>query len=197
MSRYTDLATEIITSKQGRQVYDDIAQVYGESYASLWMMQVIGIMLDEFRTFSKEFILQVTPVTATWTIEFWEKQYGIVPNLTLSLDQRRGQILTKMMRRSAITPYRIEQTVQSLTGIECSVLECSDGKDFDDDAFHLILKGHADDKTITLVKNAINKIKPSHLYFTIKDSELFKTKATRYTATSGSAFTIYKIGVNR
>jgi hypothetical protein len=123
MSRYTELANQILTSEYGRRIYEDVAEIYGESYTSLWMMQVIGLQLDKFRKFTKEFIYQVTPETATWTIDFWEKEYGLTYNPSLTLEQRRSRVMVKMMSRTAITPYRIEQIVKTATGAECKINE--------------------------------------------------------------------------
>lgn len=123
MSRYTELANQILTSEYGRRIYEDVAEIYGESYTSLWMMQVIGLQLDKFRKFTKEFLYQVTPETATWTLDFWEKEYGLAYNPSLTLEQRRSRLMVKMMTRTAITPYRIEQIVKTATGAECKINE--------------------------------------------------------------------------
>lgn len=195
MSKYTELASEILTSEWGKRIYEDVAEVYGESFTSLWMMQVIGIQLDRFGRFSEEFIYQVTPETATWTIEFWEREYGIISNPLLSLEQRRAQVSNKMIKRAAITPYRIEQTVEKIYGVECVVTENFNGVGHSVNAFRVSVKKYIDNETIEGVRSLVTKLKPSHLVFDVTIAQLMEASGNIYAGVGVSSSERYSLRV--
>lgn len=167
MSYRTDMVEQILTSEEGQTILEYLSPIYGQSYAGLWLLQVIGMQLDKANRWSAELALQVTPETATWTIELWEKEYGIVQNPTLTIEQRRAQVMAKIMERLAVTPYRIEQMIQGVYGVPCEVRENTDGVNTSANEFLVVIRKWIDNETVENIRNLVTNIKPAHLIFSI------------------------------
>ena len=177
MSYRTDMVEEILTSEEGQIILEYLSPIYGRSYAGLWLLQAIGMQLDKASRWTAELALQVTPETATWTIEFWEKEYGITPNPALSLEQRRAQVMAKMLERSAVTPYRIEQLVNTAFGVECIVRENTDGVNFSANKFMVVVRKSVSDEIKENIRELVTNVKPAHLIFDITVAQLIEANS--------------------
>ena len=152
----TELMEEILTSPQAQKIIDYVSPIYGESYVFLWLFQAIGMILDEGESFPEEFANQVTPVTATWSLEFWEKEYGITPDPDWTIEQRRIYIIDRITSRKPINPKRIKDLVSEFYGFDSEIIENSAKN-----TFTVLIRGYV--TNIDKIKAAINEIKPAHL----------------------------------
>lgn len=119
----TELMESILTSSEAQKIIDFITPTYGEAYAFLWALQVIGYALDDCVKCTDQYLDQVTPQTATWTLEFWEKEYDINPDPAWDMDQRRQNIMAKMRYKAPITPKKLEDMVSATIGHRVEVFE--------------------------------------------------------------------------
>lgn len=112
--RYTSpLIKEVLKSKAGQKALDRITPIYMDSRIGLCMLESIGIELDELRKLTDDIRTQIVPQTATWTIDYWEQEYGIPVNRELSLEQtRRPRLLAKIRSRAPMNPAKLIKLIK-------------------------------------------------------------------------------------
>ena len=179
MNYRTELMDTILTSPQGQKIINYLSPIYGEAYVCLWIFQAIGLILDEGETFPEEFIDQVTPKTATWSLEFWEKEYDIVPDPGWTIEQRRINLKQKIVSRRPINPRRIEDLVSDFYGFE-TIVEENSAKN----TFTIHIRGQVDD--LEAIRASIDEIKPAHLIYIVRVSEIIESHLEHYETISAS-----------
>ena len=96
MRYQTELMKEILTNEKAQEMIDYVSRIYGESYVGLWMFQAIGTAMGKICDFSEQLRYETSPVTTTKLIEFWEDEYGIPADSSLTMEQRRLRIISKI-----------------------------------------------------------------------------------------------------
>ena len=93
MYNKTELMDKILTSPEAQKIMDFVSPVYGEAYSALHLFNCIGCVLDELDEFPDTFRDQLSVKTADlWSLDYWEKQYGIVPDLDATEEDRRRNL---------------------------------------------------------------------------------------------------------
>lgn len=182
----TELMESILTSPQAQKIIDYLTPMYGESYVGLWLLQSIGVILDECDTFVEEFKEQVTPSTATWTLEFWEKEYGIVPDPDWDIEQRRQNIMSTIRYKAPVNPKKMEDMVASIVGMPVVISENSAKN-----TFTVQIKGYTTEYRKAI--EAIEKMKPAHLIYTIGVAEVSQSKISEYYKIIATEHTEYSV----
>ena len=119
-----DLRNVILINELGNQMLDTVAPIYDLSALTLNVFESFGETLTKETDFvSGDFILQMFPQTVTWGIPLWEKEYGITPDASKNIEQRRQYLMGTMNKHSPITPHRVKDMVFAVTGKECEVEE--------------------------------------------------------------------------
>ena len=119
-----DLRYIILTSELGNQMLDTVAPIYDQSKLTLYTFESFAETLEKETAFIKgDFISQMFPQTVTWGISLWEGEYGITPDVSKTLEQRRQYLMGAMYKHSPITPRRIKDIVYAVTGITSDVEE--------------------------------------------------------------------------
>lgn len=119
----TELMRKILKSSEAKKMIQQIAPRYGNAYTFLWLMQATGAEWDEMLKWCEEYQLQVVPQTATWALEYWEKEYGITPNPEWSYDRRRKNIIAKRHSKGAMNPYKMERIISAAAGYNARIKE--------------------------------------------------------------------------
>lgn len=173
MSYNTEMVEKIVTSEEGRRILEYLTPIYGNSYTALWLLQVIGAQLDKAKRWTAELALQVTPQTATWTIEFWEKEYGIVPEDNWTLEQRQKNVEQKMGFFAPVTPRKLEEVASAAAGVPVEIIE-NTGKN----TFHVLVRRYVEnfDRAIEIIEEA----KPAHLIYTVQIAAVAMSQAKIY-----------------
>lgn len=178
MAYRTELMEQILTSKQAQLFIDKMAPIYGNAYTFLWILQSVCVVLDDLMTYPEEIKKQVTPQTATWTLDFWEKEYGIATDPSKTIEQRQ-QSLTRIIRANARNnPKTLEDLIQAITGYTTKIVE-----NVAKNTFRVEVYGYVDD-TSGIVK-VIEKRKPAHLIYELVVGELLDTETTTYSGVVG------------
>lgn len=159
---FTDLMRKILTSPMAQKMIQEISPRYGEAYVFLWLMQVIGIEMDEVSKYFEEYKDQVVPQTATWALEYWEKTYNIVPDPSWTIERRRANVLNKMQSKGPMNPARLSSIASVAAGYEARVQE-NTGKN----RFTLYLSGMPHQIDEDAVRAAIDPVKPTRLIYDI------------------------------
>ena len=164
----TELREKILTNELGNHMLNSVVQQYDNSAFTLHLFQAFGTVLSKEVDFIEDdFIKQIFPQTATWGLKYWEEVYGIIPDASKSIEQRRTYLIGLKYKLPPTTPKRIADMVAKLTGFECEVKELGGNK------FKLIMYGYP--KNINSVKNLLNEKTAAHLIYEIKGIERIET----------------------
>ena len=101
----------ILTSKTAIDGLDYITPIYHEAETALWIMEAMGLQADLFVKWVYEIAEQILPQTATWSLDYWEEEYGLPVHPNISMEQRRAKILNAVREKGQVTykgrPIRI------------------------------------------------------------------------------------------
>lgn len=121
-------------------------------------------VLEDDEKYMDNFISQIFIQTATWGIPAWEKEYGITPDPSWSLEQRRQNIITALQYRAPITPKKLADRIAAILDIPVKVVDNVGPNTFEVILGKLILDYS---KAIEL----IDRIAPAHLFYGIHVEE--------------------------
>lgn len=183
-----DLRNLILTNELGNQMLNMVAPIYDRSAIALYLFQAIGIVLEKETDFVYDFINQMFPQTTTWGISEWEKEYGIIPDNSKTIEQRRKSLLNVVFRNYSMTPKRIEQIVEILTGYECRVTE-----NIAPNTILVHILGYVEN--LEPVKDELNRKVPAHLIYEIKCADLIEISTTDYSGFATTEFEHYELEV--
>lgn len=159
MKYQTDLMRRILTNETAQKIIDYVSPIYGNSYVALWIYQAVGTALGEVCTIAEQLRYETTPATADLLLGYWEKQYKIPADETLTKEQRRNRIISKIQSRGACTPARIRDAVSSaLGGVEVEIVE-----NVAQNTFLVNIREHVED--ITPAVAVLERMKPAHLVY--------------------------------
>lgn len=109
--------------KASQRMLSRISPIYGESYVVKWLMEAMGIEIQEARDLYEELRLQIVPQTATWGLDYWEQRYYIPIDHSMSLEERRKRIFLRQAMRAPMNPERIKQLAETIVDIPVDVQE--------------------------------------------------------------------------
>lgn len=158
----TELTEEILKSPMAQKIIREISPLYGEAYTVLWLIQVIGTVLDSIVEWSEDLEKQVRPQTATWSIPLWEEQYRISAEPGWTKERRRQNIVNKCATRGAMNPNKMEKIVSTAAGAAARIEELT-GKNH----FTVYISAKQDLVDEELVLKEINKAKPAYLIYSV------------------------------
>lgn len=163
MYNRTELTDAILKSKKAREILGWMPQVYGDAYAFLWLLEVIGAELEEMEGWSQDLKNQVVPQTATWSLPYWEERYGIPVNPEAPLKKRRAEVILRMWQRAPMNPAKLENMLSGVTGLPAAVLE-NTGKNH----FTIEFDGYNGLEDFRRAVDIIERVKPAHLIYTLR-----------------------------
>lgn len=169
----TDERIEILTNPLGSLMLDMVAPIYDKSIITLWIFQAFGLFMsqetefvnDDSEQYADSFISQMFPQTVTWGISLWEEEYGITPDSSKSLQQRREYLMGVMYSANRMTPYTIKQLIYGITGLECNVIE-----DIAPFTIKIVIYGYY--SNYAEITNELNKRLPAHINYDVQMSEV-------------------------
>lgn len=89
--------TTIQTSLRTEGMVDASASYYQESKIFHAIQNTQALEYDRVYSADEDLDLQLSPVTATWGLTFWETAVGLPPNTTGSYADRRALVLSRML----------------------------------------------------------------------------------------------------
>lgn len=160
----TELSQRILTSETGRDFAGQVAPIYGDSFIGLWLFQVMGAEWDAVRKWCREIGPQTVPHTATWSLDFWEQEYGIPKDPAMGTAQRRKRILSYMRDRAPMNPVTLGRIASvAAANAEAEIEELTGPNHFT--VWISALPNAADVEKITA---AVKRAKPAWLDFDVK-----------------------------
>lgn len=158
MSYKTRMMEQILQSPEAMRISRMISPVYGEAYTFLWLIQIIGMALDDAQEWTASIAVQVTPMTATWSIGYWEQEYGTKPEPWWTLEQRRQNVMNFMHYVQPMPPQRLSEITSNDAGVPVDVIERT-GKN----KFAVVSRFNTNG--FERVRSVVDKYKPAHLIF--------------------------------
>lgn len=178
----------ILTNELGNRMLNMVSPIYDRSALTLYVFQAFGIVLSKETDFiENEFIAQIFPQTATWGLKYWEEEYGIKPDESKSIEERREILIISMYRKRPVTPYRIKQLVKSITGCE-SVVE----ENIQPNTMKIIVVGYVPG-TLTALRNELDRTLPAHISYVLQMSEIYDMETSTYTGGGVSLLETYNM----
>ena len=110
--------------------------------------------------------------TATWGISRWEKRYSIKPDATWSLEQRRQNILSALKYKAPITPKKIKDRLEALTGLKVDVKETG--------ANTIKVSIETYTPNFAAVNEILDRILPAHLYYETNVEDVVNSQVDEY-----------------
>lgn len=157
----TELMEAVLTSPEAQKIVNYLSPIYGESYVGLWLLQIIGMQLDKMHDWTADMALQVTPKTATWTIEYWEQEYNLLPQDDWDLERRRKNIIGHMQSNAPINKIKLERIATNVAGVRVDIIE-----NVAKNTFRVAVREYTEKFEQT--RQLIEEIKPAHLIYTIQ-----------------------------
>lgn len=173
-----ELQESILTSEVAKRMVERVTPIYANSYVGLWMFETIGEEYDRLWEIINSISAQILPSTATWSLELWERRYGIIPPAGSSIELRRAAIEQKRHVRPPLSPFRLEQLCEMLTGNPAHVEDHIGPYTFGVQVTASSLK------VLKEVNSLIRKIKPSHLSYELENNAPADTPSNIYAATA-------------
>lgn len=84
---------------------------------------IIWVLGEVFRARALDWLTQLTIDTATWGIVYWEREYGVTPQATDTLDDRRSRVKTKLRAPQTVTAAMLENLTDSYINGQSEVTE--------------------------------------------------------------------------
>ena len=124
MRNPTELMKSILTNETAQKMIDYVSPIYGNSYVGLWIYQAIGYVLSEVCKIAYQLRYETNACTADLLLDYWERQYGLPADSSLTKEQRRTRLLNKKQSRGPCTPARLAAAVSvALGGVEVDITE--------------------------------------------------------------------------
>ena len=160
-----DLRELILTNELGNRMLDMVAPIYDRSKVALYLFQAIGIALQKGTDFvANDFINQIFFQTATWGIPLWEKEFGITPDPSWSLEQRRQNLIATLQYKAPITPKKLADRIAAVLDVPVKVDDTVEPNTFEVILGKLVLD-------YTKATDLIDRIAPAHLSYGIHVEE--------------------------
>lgn len=157
-----DLRKLILKNSLGNRMLDMVAPIYDKSRVALHLFQVLGTILQPELDFVwGDFISQIFPQTATWSLRYWEDEYGILTDESKTIEQRRAYLMSVMYKKYPMTPKRLEQLVKGVTGFNCSIKE-----NIEPNTFLVVINGYLEN--LSNVREELDRKSPAHLNYKIE-----------------------------
>lgn len=115
-----DLKESILTNTTARRMVNHVSPIYANSYVGLWIFEAISREYEDAWQLINTLPDQLFPETATWAIGLWEQRYGIEPDESLLIEERRRRVILK---RSVPRPMNPQTLIAMLFNITNRITE--------------------------------------------------------------------------
>lgn len=162
MRNPTEMMAAILTNDMAQKIIDYVSPIYGNSYIALWIYQAIGVSIDRLYNISVALRDEVSPATTDLLLGYWESQYGIPYDSSLTNDQRRYNLLTKIRFRAPYNPSIIANAISAaFGGIPVEIKENVERNTF-------LVNIREPVESINPAVAILERMKPAHLIYKIR-----------------------------
>lgn len=161
---WTETMEEILTSPEAKKIISFLSPLYGEARTALWLFQSIGVQLDDIRKWGDEYKLQTSPLSATWSLDYWEQEYNIPFDPLMSMQQRRDRITSRIRDRAPMNPTVLAQIASSAAANSTVEIEELISKN----KFRVWITTMPGRNDEAKIRAEIDRAKPAHLIYDIQ-----------------------------
>lgn len=162
MRNPTELMKSILTNETAQKMIDYVSPIYGNSYVGLWIFQSIGVALSEVCTIADQLRYETNACTADLLLDYWERQYGIPKDSSLTKEQRRARIVSKKQNHGPCNPARLSASVSdALGGAKVDITENTDRNTFRVNIYDVV-------PSYAPAVSVVDRRKPAHLIYRIR-----------------------------
>ena len=166
VSSYLDIPSkheedDIVEIKRETDLLEYLPSFYHNSDIIKSFMESNSIEVDILKAYMNDLIKNLYVKTATWGLDLFEEELGLVTDKSISYEERRERILAKKRGNGTTTKAMIKNTAEAFSGGEVEVIE-----NFNDYSFIVKFVGvKGIPKNLALFKKMIEEIKPAHLNY--------------------------------
>ena len=162
MRNQTELMRSILTNDTAQKIIDYVSPIYNNSYVGLWLFQAIGTVLGEVCAIAEQLRYETNPASADLLLDYWEREYGIAQDSSLTKEQRRANIIAKIQSHGPVSPAAMSNAVSAaLGGVEVDITE-----NVKKNTFLVNIRENVD--TIVPAVAVIERMKPAHLVYQVR-----------------------------
>ena len=152
---------EEIEIKRETDLLKYLPSFYHNSDVIKSFMESNSIEVDTLKAYIEDLSKNLYVKTATWGLDLFEEELGLVTDKSVSYEERRERILAKKRGNGTTTKKMIKNTAEAFSGGEVDVIE-----NFSDYSFIVKFVGvKGIPKNLALFKQMIEEIKPAHLNY--------------------------------
>ena len=152
---------EEIEIKRETNLLEYLPSFYHNSDVIKSFMESNSIEVDTLKAYIEDLSKNLYIKTATWGLDLFEEELGLVTDKSISYEERRERILAKKRGNGTTTKAMIKNTAEAFSGGEVDIIE-----NFEEYSFIVKFVGvKGIPKNITLFKQMIEEIKPAHLSY--------------------------------
>lgn len=150
-----------IEIKRETDLLEYLPSFYHNSDVIKSFMESNSIEVDTLKAYIEDLSKNLYVKTATWGLDLFEEELGLVTDKSISYEERRERILAKKRGNGTTTKAMIKNTAEAFSGGEVEVIE-----NFNDYSFMVKFVGvKGIPKNLALFKNMLEEIKPAHLNY--------------------------------
>ena len=152
---------EEIEIKRETDLLEYLPSFYHNSDVIKSFMESNSIEVDTLKAYIEDLSKNLYVKTATWGLDLFEEELGLVTDKSISYEERRERILAKKRGSGTTTKAMIKNTAEAFSGGEVEVIE-----KFNEYSFIVKFVGvRGIPKNLALFKQMIEEIKPAHLNY--------------------------------
>jgi hypothetical protein len=150
-----------IEIKREADLLEYLPSFYHNSDVIKTFMESNSVEVDTLKAYIEDLSNNLYVKTATWGLDLFEEELGLVTDKSISYEERRERILAKKRGSGTTTRAMIKNTAEAFSGGEVEIIE-----NFNNYSFIVKFIGTKGiPKNLTLFKNMIEEIKPAHLNY--------------------------------
>lgn len=106
-----------------RKLTDQLPERYLNSPEVGAAAGILWVLGEAFRDCVLDWLEQLTIDTATWGLKYWEQAYGVTPQITDTVEERRGRVKARMRSPQTVTAAMLENLTDSYINGQSVVTE--------------------------------------------------------------------------
>lgn len=115
------------STKTGKRMLKRVSPIYDNSIFMKMFYEGVGSEFDKVRAYFETLREQSFPHLVDWAIEYQEHKYSIIPDKSLTLEQRRERLKIKLESKRPLNPAILEKYIADNYGIEVYLGETDPG----------------------------------------------------------------------
>jgi hypothetical protein len=111
-----------LTNETGKKMLSWVAPIYKDSLVMKIIYQALGMEWGSAEEMIENIKAQFNPLTATWSLGWWEDAWSLLRKESAPYEQRRTRIIAKMQQSVVVNPDRLEKAIEKVTGKTATIV---------------------------------------------------------------------------